>query len=1143
MNEAPKKPFERTRGQKLAADPARHVWVSASAGTGKTHVLTDRLMRLLLAGSAPDRILALTFTRAAAAEMQNRLTGRLGAWQTLDDAALDAELEALGAATGADARARARSLFALALDVPGGLKVQTIHAFAQGLLAAFPVEAGLPPGFVPLDERDQRQLRQRALNDAIVEAQQAGDTRFLDDLAELSVLKGEGGVMSAIDRMIAHTEGVLAFTSGDNIEPAIRRHLGVGADEQPGDRLREAFAPETHDDGRMEAFADAMAAWGTATGDKAALNIRAWLALDVAGRVESHKSLWSTVFTTKGEVQAYPGAIKKRPELRGLIDDIAADLQHLAEREARLATVELAGRVLRAGHRIVARYARLKRAQTAIDYDDMIRETAALLGRPGMPSYVGWKLDSRFDHVLVDEAQDTNERQWAIIASLVQDYFERDAERQRTLFVVGDQKQAIYGFQGTDPSLFQGHQARIAPAAQAGGRPLELVPLDRSFRSGPAVLDVVNEMLQQAGPAALGLAAAAPPHEPQRADAAGEVVLWPVLTPDQADDDSDDGAASDDGSEAADRLMAVQLAAQVARWLAPGPERLWLPARQRDARPEDILILVRKRGWLMGALVGRLHAEGVPVAGVDRLLLTEPYAVLDLLALVRFAVQPEDDLNLAALLVSPFLGWTHEAVRTLSAPRRADLWAALGEAARGSGPAAEARAFLGEVLSLADRGGPYAFLDTILSGPLGARRRLLARLGSEANDAIDELLAQALAFEQANPPALAGFLAWVEAEGSEVKRDAEAAVGQVRLMTIHGAKGLEAPVVVLADTAHKRRENRDGFLPVRLDNAGAPVPLFHPSLKAMPAALRAAHDAKVLREAEEDLRLLYVGLTRAADHLYIGGALGRTAYGRYLDGGADHCWHRRLDPVMKALPGVESIPTDWGEALRIRRGAWNEPAASATRVEPAAATQPLFDGIEIDQAPPPPRPTRPLTPSALPSEPGAVPATAALKAAGQRGSWLHRLFERLPGVSPARRADIAAAWLTAQGAPPAAIGPLVAEALAIIEDPAHAALFGPDALAEAPVAGLVGTGVVSGIVDRLLVTEGRVLVVDFKTSLNIPADAAAAPQPYKRQMALYRAVLQRAFPGRAVEAALLFTAAPKFILLDGNELDTLIKLD
>ncbi|WP_199553321.1 double-strand break repair helicase AddA [Sandaracinobacteroides hominis] len=1129
-----KQVLNRTESQLIAADPARHVWVAASAGTGKTHVLTDRMLRLLLAGSPPDRILALTFTKAAAAEMQNRLTKRLGQWQTLDDADLNAELAVLGLTPTDALRRRARTLFAHALDVPGGLRVQTLHSFAQGLLAAFPVEAGLQPGFRALEERDATQLRRQALNEVIAQAQSAGDQRYLDDLAQLSILKGEGGVMRILDRMIAHSEGVAAFTSEDGFEPAIRRWLGVGATERPGERLAEALDPAVHDDARLAELAEGMEAWGTATGQKDAAAARTWLAGDTATRVATFSDLWKLVLTQEGEPKKHQHAVKKTPSLRGTIDDIAADLLLLADLDKRIAAAELAARTLRAGHRVVQRYARLKRAQVAIDFDDMIAETARLLGPDGIPSYVAWKLDSRFDHVLVDEAQDTNQRQWAIIGRIIEDFFdpfaERESGRRRSLFVVGDYKQAIYGFQGTDPKVFQAEAARISPAAATSGRPLQPVDLDLSFRSGPAVLDLVNAFLESATASALGLPAAPPPHQPYRATAPGEVVLWPVLTP-----EGEEGDDIEDNSEAADRLMAKHLAAEIAGWLdRSSPNRLWLPAKSRWAEPQDILVLLRKRSWLMAALVGRLHEAGVPVAGVDRLLLTEPLAVLDCLALVRFAVQPEDDLTLATLLVSPFLGWDHEQLRRLS-NGKPGIWAKLG--ASSDPQAQQARAFLSAVLALADFGGPYAFLDTILSGPLSGRRRLVARLGPEANDPLDELLLQALAFEARHPPALAAFLAWIEAEGSDVKRDSEAPRGQVRLMTIHGSKGLEAPVVVLADSAHKRREDRSGHVPVSLD--GAPkVPLFHPSAKENPQKIKDLLAEIDAREAQEDLRLLYVGLTRAADHLYIGGAVGAAAY-KHLGTEKDTSWHNRIRPAMEALE-PERIVLFGKEALRIRRGEWTVPVPETTTVE-AESTQHEIHEILITPAPPIERPSRPLTPSAMPDEPPEGPAAAAMRAAAQRGSLVHKLFERLPQVPPAERRARAIAWLTAQGA--AHPDRIADEVLAVLGDPAYAALFGPSSLAEAPVAALVNDQAILGTVDRLLVEETRVLIVDFKTGLRIPASPQEIPLPHRRQMAAYTAVLQRAFPGRSVEAALLYTAGPKFLLLPPKLMEGLLPLE
>ncbi len=1125
-------PLNRTEAQRLAADPSLHVWVAASAGTGKTHVLTDRILRLLLAGSPPERILALTFTRAAAAEMQNRVVRALGRWATAEDDRLAAELRALGLEPTEQRRQRARSLFAHALDVPGGLHVQTLHAFAQGLLAAFPLEAGLPPGFVALDERDARELQRRALAECIDAARASGDGRFLDDLAALAVLKGEGGLHQMLGRMLGHAGALLQFHDADGLAAAVFHWLDLDDGEQPGDGLRQALAADRLDAAPWLDLAALLERWGTKTGTEAAAAVRQWLALDDDGRVAGFELLRGAVLTKAGTVNAHL-ARARLPGLAELAEAQGALLSGWADRENRARTAALAVPALRAGHRFAAACERLKRAMVAIDFDDMIERTAQLLGPPGMVNYVGWKIDSRFDHVLVDEAQDTSNRQWRIIGKLVEEFFAGVDERGRRLFVVGDHKQSIYGFQGTDPDVFEAWRGRLRPAALASGHPLHDVDLALSFRSGPAVLAVVNAFLERVGGAALGMAGAPPPHQPNRKDAAGEVVLWPTV--ELADDDDETGGT---GADAAAREMAKRLAAQIAAWLRPGdPERLWLAARGRFARPGDILVLVRKRGQLMAAAVHALHAARVPVAGVDKLLLTEPLAALDLLALVRFAVQPGDDLNLAALLASPLLGFDHEEIREIRLLGGADgLWAALGRAADGT-RAHQARRFLRQVLNLADRDGPYGFLDRILSGPLEGRRRLVARLGAEANDPIDELLQQALLFEQQPPPALAGFLSWIETTGVELKREADSAPDEVRLMTIHGSKGLEAPVVVLADAATRRKARADGYVLADLPGAG-PLPLFHLPKGAggWPERIAALHEAAEAVAAQEELRLLYVGLTRAADHLFIGGARATPR-----EGGGES-WHQLLAEVMAAMAGVEQRASAiWGDGvLRVRAGLWTRPEEEPP-LRPDAARHEQFAAIHVTPAPPPGRPARPLTPSATAEQPPEGPAAEALRAAGLRGEQIHRLFERLPALAPAERRPAGLAWLARQGAG-AEAGAMLAEVLAVIEDPANAALFGPDSLAEAPIAGLVGDAAVVGVVDRLLVEDDRVLVVDFKTGRFVPDNGAAVPLPHRRQMAAYAEVLRRAFPGRRIEAALLYTRGPKLLPLGRDDMAGLLPL-
>lgn len=1119
--------MKRTGSQLLASDPARHIWVSASAGTGKTHVLTDRLLRLMLAGSPPDRILALTFTKAAAAEMQTRLTDRLRHWQQLDDSALDAELALLGMAPAL--RQRARALFGLALEVPGGLKVLTLHSFAQSLLASFPLEAGVAPGFSALEDRDALLLKRRAF----IEAIRDGDDIFLADLADLAIRKGESAVGKLLDVLISHRTALMEFHSLDGIEPAVRRMLGVAADADVADLCRAAFAGGGTIEALCRQFASAMADWGTATGVKAAARANHWLQQDIAGRVDARGVLASLVWTDKGTVQKWNGRPEKSPPLADAMAGLEQQVGILLQAETAITAAVFASRALRVGHAVVSRYVRLKRAANSVDFDDMIRLAANLLGQPGMPGYVAWKLDNRFDHVLVDEAQDTNDLQWRIVRQLVADYFtaaDQADGRLRTLFVVGDLKQAIYGFQGTDPRIFASERARISPHMPDS---IAAVPLDLSFRSGPAILEVVNAFLGDDQWRALGLVEAPGPHVPHRRDAAGEVVLWPLLT--LADDEDSDGEtagedeAGDGGTtEDADRLMAARLAARIAGWLrAGGPDRLWLPARQRYAQADDILILLQRRSYLMGALVAALHKEGVPVAGVDRLLLSEPYAVLDLVALLRFATQPEDDLNLATILVSPFLGWTHEDVRAISQHRRQSLWEELG--AQASAPAAEARRWLAEVLRLADREGPAVFLDTILSGPLDGRQRLLDRLGAEANDPIDELLQQAHRFELHNPPALAGFLAWIEGEGLIVKRDAESGGDVVRLMTVHGSKGLQAPVVILADSGGNRIGANLGYVPVKPLGGTHELPIFHNGKKRLPDSLKQLLQEMEQQDAEEDQRLLYVAMTRAADHLYIGGAVGNRR-AQQIGTDKDRSWHSRIRQVFEKLADSEMLTSDWGTEWRLRRGVWEEAAVLPATVASHPAQHPTYM-VNLSVAPAPAAGTRPLTPSALPDEPPASPAAAA---AARRGIWMHRLFERLPAIAAPERAAVAANWLQAQGADTGEAADIIGQLLAVFQHPELGELFTTQALAEAPVAGIVNGHPIAGTVDRLLITPQRLLVVDFKTGSHVPDNADGISLPYRRQMALYVRVLEQVFPGRRIDAGLLYTAGPRFFLLDSS---------
>ncbi len=1117
-----------------AAEPAVNAWVTASAGTGKTQVLSARVLRLLLQGVPPHAILCLTFTKLAAAEMQNRVFERLARWSRCSDAELADDLASLRAPGDDFTLARARRLFAHVLDAPGGLAVQTIHAFAQSLIASFPIEAGVAPGFATLDDRNAAVLRRRLLTEAIEAAED--DDGFLADLAAISISGGEQRLAAVAARLTGYDEA-LAGLRLDGIPPMLRRGFGLATASDGPTALAEAMA--RFNAAGVERLALAWEGAGNTTALKSAGLARQWL----AQRGEAFGAL-KTMLLTKDQPRVAKSAVpaaadKADPSLRPLFETLADAVVAIVDEQRLHAAVDHAARHLRVGKRLAADWSRAKARLGVIDYDDMIAAAQRLLLAPGAAEWVRYKLDQRIDHVLVDEAQDTNGRQWRIVEALTREFFDGAGARddQRTLFVVGDYKQAIFSFQGSDPQVYRDQREVFEQLASDGRQRWERIPLATNFRSVPAVLEVVDAVVEVLGETTFDTEGVKR-HTAHR-KGAGLVTLWPPVGADALDSDAEDadyagaadpaddttGDASDNGETArparSEIILAHRIAATVAGWFDPAAP-LILPARGVPVKPQDILVLVRRRSAFSAALVSALHVAQVPVAGVDRLKLTDPLAVADLLALARFALQPGDDLTLAALLVSPFLNFSHDALLALAHGRDGTLWERLR--ADGSADGRRAAKWLGDVLALADFTAPYEFFERILSGELAGRRKLLARLGAEARDAIDAVLDQALAFETANPPSLQGFLAWVEADDIEIKRDPDAPLDAIRLMTVHGAKGLQAPVVILADATRGQNKHNDGPVLMTFDNRFE-LPLFLRQRGKLTGPVRKIIDQQEADAAREDCRLLYVALTRAEDMLFIGGALGRNKTDP-----PEESWYMAVSAALEGL-GAEAVDVDtWqGTTLVYRSGSDARLAPRETRLDPDSALQPP-DWITA-RAPEEARPPRPLSPSALAADDVAAPPMgAAAQAAARRGAALHALFERLPELADKRRRDVALAWCAAN-VPELDGTALVDAALSIMHDPRFAGVFAPDALSEAPIAAQVGEIVIAGKVDRLLVTPDIVTVIDFKTGRRVPAGAEAAEPYHLRQMAAYAAALAVIFPGRAIRAALLFTEGPALIEL------------
>jgi ATP-dependent helicase/nuclease subunit A len=1115
-----REPLARLEGDQLAASsPLDHAALSASAGTGKTHVLTARVLRLLLAGVDPGSILCLTFTKAGAAEMAERIHERLAYWVRLEDKELRKELFALEGERVEDAQLlRARTLFAAVLDAPGGgLRIQTIHAFAQSLLAAFPAEASLTPGFRPLEGREEQELARATLAELLVRAESTGDAGFIRDAQLLSHRLGEAAAEAFLLRCGRAIEAMQALGAREGIDARLRRALGV-----PAGDVEQIIADECCDEAfdvlGLRRIAQCNRQWNSNAGlDRAGLCER-WLAgtpAERAGLLEQLHSVWAR---KDGELRSFSRGQAPADEayaaLAAAAFECCARLLTLRRTAAYVAALAAA---LRAGQTFALAYAQAKRSAGVVDFDDLIRASRALLMADGMGDWVRFKLDQSTDHILVDEAQDTNDDQWDIVRALTLEYFagEGASEGPRTIFTVGDFKQAIFGFQGTDPQSFDRAVAWFRREAEGIDASFLDLSIERNFRSSPPILALVDQLLMDLGHDALGLSAAPRTHVSHHATRPGLVTLWKAFSVEDGDE-ADEAAGEEGWISDSLRLYAARLAGQIRQWLDhPFP----VGKDKHPLQPQDILILVRRRSQLASLLVARLHEEGVPVAGVDRLLLSAPLAVQDLLAAARFAMQPLDDLNLASLLVSPLLGWSQEELFEISHGREGHLWPRLR--ATDGLLAAAAVEQLGQLLAMADFATPHQFFETILSGPMEGRRKLLGRLGSEARDPIEELLASALQFEQHSPASLQRFLDWFARGDVEIVRDPSAPTDAVRVMTVHGSKGLQAPVVILADACvDPERSGNDRTALLELDDAS--IPIIRPRKGELVEPLKSQLYEQARRERQEHWRLLYVALTRAEERLYVGGALGPAD----RNGPPGQSWYAAVERALQTLDCEWQADPLWAGAL----GYGSVADTRSFRPPAETASFPFVPPWLHRPAPPEARPPRPLVPSAMAEDQVPQPPPGpAMRAAAERGRLLHQLFERLPAVPPEDRVARAEAWLAhSAGVEDGEVRrTLVGDAQAVLSDPRFADIFSPDSLAEAPIAAVTPDGsVISGTVDRLHVTDERIRVVDFKTGQSVPRSDAEIAVPHLRQMAAYVAALNVIFPGRAIEAALLYTAGP-----------------
>lgn len=1126
-----------TPQQRLAVDPTRSVWVTANAGTGKTRVLTNRVLRLLLDGADPEAILCITFTKAAAAEMASRIEKELAGWAIeADPAALEETLERLiGEPPRSAVVERARRLFAQVLDLPNGLAVMTIHGFCQGLLRRFPLEAGIAPHFELIDERSAREMQLEVLRSVLASRNET----IRACIGELAVLLGDESLSQAMAQLLGRRQqlSALAAQFGDDkgdggdegVIAAVHRRLDV----EPGDTahsIRERACRAFEVDSRnLVPAAEALIA-GTAAQRANGEMILAWLNAGAADRLLLFESYRAVLLTQAGE-PAKRLVPKAMPQ--PLADALIREQARLVHVEHAIKALEVARRtaiMLRVGLGVIQAYGEAKQQKAALDFDDLIAKTEQLLRDPEKCQWVRFKLDAGIDHLLVDEAQDTSPAQWAIIEHLVDEFSagEGAVRRPRTLFVVGDEKQSIYSFQGADLASFAAVRERLTARFDAARRPLEPAVLDLSFRSGPAILEVVDRVLAEPviRAAVAGDPLAGVRHQTFRRHARSCVELWPLIEPVEKPSRQDEGwllPTERHDTEQPEARLALAIAQTIKGWLDSGAV---LEATGTPIRPGDILILLQRRGIAQERILKALKEAGIPVAGADRLKLTDAIAVEDLVALGQAVLLPEDDLTLAALLKSPLLGLDEDGLFRLGHGRLVQgrlghgrgegvsLFQRLRELGQaGEAPFAALWQRFEDWRRWADFMPPFELFARIL-GPEGGRRRLLQRLGPDAAEPIEAFLAQALAYEEGHPASLEGFIHWLLLDEGSLKRDLEQASDAVRVMTVHGSKGLEAPIVFLAEAGpYEPQDSRDRLMFDPLTG----LPIWRTGKTDRDPVSESIAQSIAEQQAAERWRLAYVAMTRARDRLYVAGWAKRRA------GGSDS-WHDVIGRALDSLDGVEPGEVDGSRRL-VMGVAGSEPELRPVVPEPVPAA-PAW--LEAPPAPEPPR-RRLVQPSEeeVLALPAASPLAGRPSEARLFGTALHRLLHELAALPEnAREPALGVRLESWPGLDVAARHELARQVMGVLGLADLAPAFGPGGRSEQPIVGRIGEVVVAGQIDRFAVTDDALYLVDFKSNRLPPASPDAVPAAYLRQLAAYAALLSTLYPGRAVRAGLVWTVVP-----------------
>ncbi len=1114
-----------------AINPNFSVWVNASAGTGKTKILIDRVLRLLLENKR--NILCLTFTNAAANEMENRIHSILSKWAICSESELIMDLEqldffpmssqcvtlgsqhpylssqcvTLGSRKNKDYLTRARRLFSELENL--GLTIQTIHAFCYKLISSFPIEAGIAPNCTLSECKElhsiifNKVLHNETVQDSInFIATEIDENKLRDLLYTLCVKRSMSANDSKYikDKLSAPDE--IHDLQSETIEHVGRlaEILSEGSkrDQSYSEILYSTVIPAGIQKKRTSvSYSDDT---GIKWNDTKIENLA-----KVFLKSESHEKKSISSIATKSILEKFKDAEQTIESVQNVVFTHIRDMNsyQIFKRTSSLLGVFKV---------YVDLYNSEKSKNALLDYNDIINLATNLLSNPNYKDWILFNLDQKIDHILVDEAQDNSISQWKIITNLCDEFFAGNDEK-RTLFVVGDVKQSIYRFQGANPHLFNYMQQYFH--TKTGGRDWISCQLEKSFRSTPEVLMLVDRIFNNFR-AEISFNDNEIKHVPHRENDQGYIEIWPAL-PRRKEKEQQAlqiPLTCKEGYTIADRLLAQTIANRIHNWLNEG--RI-LVAKDRHIEPRDIMVLVRQRNVLVDYIISELKKANVPVVGRDYFRIMDYIAVQDLIALAEFLLLQANDLALANALKSPLFNFTEDDLFNIAYDRKEhSLWERLQDYH------GVIYSELNYLINLSYAESPLTLFTHILRT---GKKKFAARLGLECFEVLDEFMNLVLQFEN---PSLQAFVQWIKENNPEIKNDMQSERNAVRIMTIHKSKGLQAPIVFLVDTNTVPRNSES----IIFD--GTEVPFW--CGKNNNAYCDQVKREKKLEDYNEYLRLLYVALTRAEDELYI---LSKEPVqkGSWYDlitqyGTSYEKKQAYLQPIFKEkvevlcvnanypyiykkrdyfdVPVISLPPALAHSSVSSQRPPLSSQCLTLEKEEkPASATHSSmsFQHLMLES-----RKKEPVSATWMTNRgTGMTESSTGMTDGYARGLIIHSILQYMPKIEKERRKNWVRKYLdninTSEDK-----DEIYSKILAFNEK--YGYLFDLEGKSEITLSGIIDGKSVLVRLDRLCITQDKAIIIDYKSHRNV---SVSSLNEIKKQMLTYKTLVQEISPNKQVE--------------------------